>query len=215
MTNPISGNCRCLKHCRRKFVICTHSSVIRKGMSRLRFKWQKAIHAIDYIARERPGITQYYIGKILFFADREHFLDYGRAITGDRYVAMEHGPVPSAVRDMLKLDSGYPDEILDELDARITIEREGNKQHVYSKMLDYADMLSGSDKEYLSAAIVRYGSMAFGELKAISHEDPAYVAAWEEAGNANEMDIDLWLDQWLDEPETAKRQLLEQTAYSR
>lgn len=177
-------------------------------MTRFRFNWQKAIQAIDFIAQKKPGITQFYIGKVMFFADREHVLDYGRPITGDRYVAMEHGPVPSAIRDLLKVDSGYPDEMIEVLHSRIGIKHEGNKQHIYSKGNSAFPNLSGSDKEYLENALNTYGSMSFTELKRISHQDPAFNAAWEMLGNANEMDIELWLDDF-DDPEVAKTQLFE------
>lgn len=177
-------------------------------MTRFTFNWDKAIQAVDYVARLKPGITQYYIGKIIFFADREHLLDYGRPITGDKYVAMEHGPVPSAIRDLLKADSGYPDEIIDNLQSRIGIDPDGNKQHVYSKEIGEFPDLSGTDTEYLRASFTKYGSMSFATLKKISHEDPAYMAAWEKPGAANEMDIELWFDDF-ENPEVAKKQLRE------
>lgn len=183
-------------------------------MTRFRFKWKKAVEAIDFIAQQKPGITQYYIGKVIFFADREHLLDFGRPITGDKFVAMEHGPVPSAIRDLLKADSGYPDEMLDYLDSRILIEHKGNKQLVHSKRANKFPSLSGSDMEYLSDSLTNFGNMSFGDLKNISHQDPAYVAAWEKDGNANEMDIDLWVDEWIEEPALAKRQILEHAACS-
>jgi uncharacterized phage-associated protein len=181
-------------------------------MTRFRVDWAKAIEAIDFIAARKPGVTQYYIGKILFFADREHLLDYGRPITGDRYVAMEHGPVPSAIRDILKADSDYPDEILGDLHDRVVIEVDGNKQKVFSKGFGDFFRLSGSDKSYLAEAVDRYAAMSFGELKRISHEDPAYTEAWEMPGNANEMNVDTWLDQ-LDAPDLARAQIQEYAAY--
>ncbi|MBY5777772.1 SocA family protein [Rhizobium leguminosarum] len=177
-------------------------------MVRFKFDWQKTIEAIEFIARQEPGITQYYIGKILFFADREHVLDYGRPITGDKYVAMEYGPVPSGVRDLLKFDSGFPDEILDELQAHIGIEHEGNKQRVYSKSGSDLPKLSGSDKTYLIASIRKYAKMSFPRLKDVSHEDVAYNEAWDRPGNANEMNIELWLEE-LDDPQAAKAQINE------
>ena len=97
-------------------------------MIRFNFDWQKTVDAIEFLAQQKPGMTQYYIGKLLFFADREHIMDYGRPITGDRYVAMEHGPVPSAVRNLL--NGEYPDEVADRLEERVVIEVNGNKQHV-------------------------------------------------------------------------------------
>lgn len=177
-------------------------------MTRFKFDWQKAIEAIDFIARHKPKITQYYIGKIMFFADREHLLDYGRPVTGDRYVAMEHGPVPSGVRDILKADSDFPDEILDTLNYHISIEHDGNKQMVSSNEKGDLNRLSGSDQEYLLAALKEYSSMSFKQLKNLSHEDSAYQKAWEADGNANEMDLDLWLDA-LDDPAAARLSLEE------
>lgn len=182
-------------------------------MTRFKFDWEKAIQAIDYIASLRPGMTQYYIGKIMFFADREHLVDYGRPITGDRYVAMEHGPVPSAIRDLLKTDSGYPDQILDELFARVEIKADGNKQHVFSKNAGEFPRLSGSDKEYLKTSLQKYGNMSFTQLKRISHKDPAYEAAWEKSGAANEIDIELWFDDFED-PELVKAQLREHVHFA-
>ncbi|RWC86769.1 MAG: DUF4065 domain-containing protein [Mesorhizobium sp.] len=181
-------------------------------MTRFEFDWQKAIQAIDYIASLSPGLTQYYIGKVMFFADREHLIDFGRPISGDKYVAMEHGPVPSAIRDLLKTDTGYPDEIVDQLNARLKIEPDGNKQHVFSRGINEFPRLSGSDKHYLKASLDKYGAMSFTQLKAISHKDPAYEEAWAKAGAANEMDVERWFDNFED-PELAKEQLRENALY--
>lgn len=178
-------------------------------MIRFNFDWKKTIDAIEFLAQQKPGMTQYYIGKLLFFADREHILDYGRPITGDRYVAMEHGPVPSAVRNLL--NGEYPDEVADRLDERVVIEVAGNKQHVYAKNADPSPLLSGSDREYLKNAVDKYAHLSFGQLREISHEDPAYVEAWERIGTAaNEMNVELWLNQ-LEQPEIAKRDLIANT----
>ncbi|MEQ1715723.1 MAG: Panacea domain-containing protein, partial [Hyphomicrobium sp.] len=101
-------------------------------MTRFRINWAKVVEAIDFVATLKPGVTQYYIGKILFFADREHLLDYGRPITGDRYVAMEHGPVPSAIRDILKADSDGPDDLLAHLHNRVVIDHDENRQKIFT-----------------------------------------------------------------------------------
>ena len=181
----------------------------RWEMIRFTFDWEKAIDAIEFLAEQKPGLTQYYIGKLLFFADREHILDYGRPITGDRYVAMEHGPVPSAVRNLL--NGEYPDEVADRLEERVVIETRGNKQHVFAKggHDGHASRLSGSDKEYLLDAVAKYAHLSFGRLREISHEDPAWVEAWERLGTAaNEMKIELWLGQ-LEDAEIAEAQMIE------
>ena len=165
-------------------------------MARVRFKinYEKCIQGMQFLANKKPGITQYYVGKVFFFADREHLLDWGRPISGDRYVAMEHGPVPSGIYNLVKNDSGMPDELLDLMRDRILFENEHNKIHLFSndEKLDFS-ALSGTDMEYLADSLATYGNMSFGKLREISHRDAAYEAAWRNAGMNNEMNPHFWL----------------------
>lgn len=163
---------------------------------RFTFNYDKCLEGIQLLASRKPGITQYYIGKVFFFADREHLLDWGRPISGDRYVAMPHGPVPSTIYDLLKDSSGEPDEIIDSLLAKVSVKIDGNRIQVFSRELTpNFRALSRTDEEYLLDALQTYGSMRFGELKDLSHKDPAYEAAWSEPGLNNEMDIALWFQE--------------------
>jgi uncharacterized phage-associated protein len=167
---------------------------------RFRLRHDKCIQGIHFLALTRPGITQFYIGKVFFFADREHFLDWGRPISGDRYVAMEHGPIPSTIYDLIKDTSGEPDELVDALTERVVIERAGNKLHVFPKRDDdNFPALSETDKEYLLDALQTYGTMPLAKLKELSHLDPAYEAAWSRPGLNNEMNWQLWLKDLGDE----------------
>ncbi|PZO63204.1 MAG: hypothetical protein DI498_13760 [Paracoccus denitrificans] len=165
-------------------------------MTRVRFKidYNKCIQGMQFLASKKPGITQYYVGKIFFFADREHLLDWGRPISGDRYVAMNHGPVPSEIYNLVKNDSGMPDELLDMIRDRILFENEGNKIHLFANddKLNFS-ALSGSDMEYLDTSLKTYGEMSFGQLRELSHRDAAYEAAWAKPGLNNEMNPHYWL----------------------
>ena len=62
----------------------------------------KALEAILYLANRIDGPTKMKIFKLLYFADKLHMSKYGRFISGDIYVAMEHGPVPSRMYDIVK-----------------------------------------------------------------------------------------------------------------
>ncbi len=66
------------------------------------FRKDVAIQAILYIAQciERKDLHK--ICKILYYADQSHLSRYGRSITGDTYIAMEYGPVPSNIEDIFK-----------------------------------------------------------------------------------------------------------------
>lgn len=157
---------------------------------------QKCIEGIQFLASEQPGITQYYIGKVFFFADLKHLLDWGRPISGDRYVAMEHGPVPSYIYDLIKSKSGEPDEIEDELSRRIKKVTDGNKIRLYQlQNAPTVSHLSRSDQEYLLDSLEEYGKMSFVRIKLKSHDDKAWADAWSRPGLNNEMDARLWLSE--------------------
>lgn len=163
---------------------------------RFKFDYQKCIQAIQFLAERCPGITQYYVGKVMFFADKQHIIDWGRSICGDRYVAMEHGPVPSGTYDIIKSDSGEPDEIEDIFLSRIEVVEEGNRKHLHPKEnMPEITALSESDKEYLLKSLKKYGRMGFGEIKKESHKDPAYQEAWARNGLNNEMNLGAWLSE--------------------
>jgi uncharacterized phage-associated protein len=68
----------------------------------IQFNESKTINAVLYIVGkiERKDFNK--IFKILYFSDRELFADYGRTISGDHYIAMSSGPVPSNLYDIFK-----------------------------------------------------------------------------------------------------------------
>lgn len=70
------------------------------------FDNQKTIEVILYIANRRPDPTIRDIVKLIYLADKTSLENYGRFVTGDRYVAMRQGPVPSNTYDLLKEGRG-------------------------------------------------------------------------------------------------------------
>lgn len=152
-------------------------------------------------------MTQYFVGKILYLADKAHFLDWGRPITFDRYVAMKHGPVPSAVRNMLAAAAGA-DAGMDEerfataernaaaLHRRVRVDLEvganGERQRVFplDRPLPYQH-LSGSDIEALELVLQHYGTKDFGTMRDITHKDDAWRVAWFNRGDRKVADIDM------------------------
>ncbi|MDE6343051.1 MAG: SocA family protein, partial [Muribaculaceae bacterium] len=67
------------------------------------FKFEKSVNSILYVLKQMGGrCDMHKLCKILYFADREHLSEFGRRITGDTYIAMQYGPVPSCIDDILK-----------------------------------------------------------------------------------------------------------------
>ena len=68
------------------------------------FQYEAALNALLFWPFQSLGdkSDMHKLCKILYFADQRHLSLYGRSITGDTYIAMQYGPVPSNVDDILK-----------------------------------------------------------------------------------------------------------------
>jgi hypothetical protein len=135
----------------------------------LRFDEAKALQTILYLAEKRGRIDLYALVKIVYFADKEHLKRWGRTITGDQHVRMNHGPTPSAVYDMLKSVRGDQDW---PTDLNQSFKFEGCNDVIPLAPPDL-DEFSESDLECLDWAFDKYRDKSFGELKEAAH-DSAY-----------------------------------------
>lgn len=135
---------------------------------RIKFDSEKAVEAIIYVARRVKEPTFHSISKILYFADQEHVVKYGRFITGDGYVAMKNGPVPSATYDILKYVRG-DQEFCHANHAKSLLSI--SKGYYVSVQRD-ADIeeFSDSDIECLDNSIAENGELTFNELTKKSHD---------------------------------------------
>jgi hypothetical protein len=68
-----------------------------------RYNERKTAAAAGVLLREAGGRMEYLrLLKLLYMADRESWDRYGRPITGDDYVSMDHGPVLSETYNRIK-----------------------------------------------------------------------------------------------------------------
>lgn len=135
------------------------------------FKYDKAVNAILYSLQQLGGKTDMHkLCKILYYADQRHLSMYGRSITGDTYIAMQFGPVPSCVDDILKAlrgDSFFSANTeINELKKRIAFD---NRYILRSFASPDMEELSETDVECLSYAIEICKDKSFGELTEFSH----------------------------------------------
>ncbi len=149
------------------------------------FDRDKALEVILYIAKNLDGATLHSISKMLYLSDKVHLQEYGRLICGDRYIAMEYGPVPSAIYDMMKVAAGREsidvdwDEII--LDAMQVV----RGRDVIPKRECNMDMLSESEIECIQGALAEYGHKSFGQLTDITHD-----SAWEATDENQPISLD-------------------------
>lgn len=83
-----------------------------------RFDVEKATQAVGVILREEPGhrINSMKLLKLLEIAERESLKETGRMITGDRFVAMDRGPLLGGVYNLIKgehLEAAHWDSYID------------------------------------------------------------------------------------------------------
>lgn len=134
----------------------------------VQFDKEKSLNALLYVANRVQRKDFHKIFKIIYFADRQHLADWGRPITGDTYIAMEPGPVPSRLYDMLKIvrgDSYLPD--MEGLSKYFQVEN-----WMYVRPLQDADLnkLSANEQEAMSEAIEKYAALSYDEIKEKSHD---------------------------------------------
>lgn len=143
-----------------------------------KFQYEKSIAALKLVLSNLGDSTCDFhkLFKIFYFADKKHIGLFGRPITGDRYIAMKAGPVPSNIYDILKMlrgDGYFKVDIRDiENDFKV-LDKKFIK--LENKIFDY-DVFSESELECLSQSIEENKFLSWNTLVNKSHDD-----AWKSA----------------------------------
>lgn len=135
------------------------------------FDMDSAISSVLYILGKTGGSADiHHVYKTLYFADQEHLSKYGRSITGDTYIAMKFGPVPSNLYDIAKAlrgDSFFSgSRRLDEFKGLLRLKN----RYIIEALSKYnEDDLSESDIECLDSAIGKCAGKNFTAVTRMSH----------------------------------------------
>lgn len=121
------------------------------------------------------GVDYIKLFKILYFAQKEHLVKYGRGVIGDTFHALKYGPVPSFIYKSLQMLEGRLDEESDFEEFSKGI-RVNDDSLVFSAELPDVDELSVSDIKCLDKSIAKYKDMDSYHLSGKSHD-----IAWKEA----------------------------------
>lgn len=131
--------------------------------------------------------------KILYFAQREHLVKYGRGVMGDTFHALRFGPVPSFIYKALQMAAGRMD-----MDPDFEVFLDGIKVNddslVSSSVKPDMDELSLSDVACLDKYIKKYKDLDSYKLSHRSHYDKAWREAFSRATDDPEKDIMTVLD---------------------
>ncbi len=134
------------------------------------FKQDVAIQAILYILKEMGGTCDIHkCHKILYFADNEHLSKYGRSITGDAYVRMDYGAVPTCIYDLFKAvrgDSYFASQVDD---IRKNCFHFVNNKDIIADAEPDISYLSESDVEILNKYIAQFKKKDFNAVSEASH----------------------------------------------
>lgn len=129
------------------------------------FKEDVSINALLYVLKQLGGVCDMHkASKIFYYADQRHLSLYGRTITGDVYIAMQYGPVPSKLNDIMKAVRG--DSYFEYKTDKFTFV---NRYEIRLQEQPDLDYLSETDIECLNYAIDLCRDMSFSELTQFSH----------------------------------------------
>lgn len=172
--------------------------------------------ALTVASNQSRTLSQYDIVKTLFLADREHLNEWGRPITYDNYVAMKHGPVPSLAYNLLKANAHTLRTYrITSLPWKSSCVAGGNGRRSFSPVdasFEVEDYLSESDLEAIDHALSIVLRLGFGQVRRLTHEDPAYVDAWREDGDRAAYDMRFGL--LFEEPDFERAEFVaEQSSY--
>jgi uncharacterized phage-associated protein len=137
------------------------------------FDHRKATQILNYFALKGDGkINKMKALKLIFLADRYHLRKYGRLVSGDRYVAMKYGPVPSTVMDIAEADEYLDNKIKDYVTTYIKSLDDGRKIESLKSVDE--NFLSDSDKEALKFAWDNFGHYKKWDLSDFTHLYPEW-----------------------------------------
>ena len=140
---------------------------------RFSFDYRKATQALNYFAIKEGGrINKMKALKLIFLADRYHLRKYGRLITNDNYLAMQHGPVPSVTKDIAESNDYLNDESKDY--SIEYIEPINNLNLSSIKNVDKG-VFSETDIEALQFSWDAFGHYDQFQLRDITHSYPEWA----------------------------------------
>ena len=155
---------------------------------------QRLKAALIYILSNMPAECRdvYHIVKTAFYAQKEHLIRYALPLFNDKIVALQFGPVPSLIYNILRVARGEtaPYRFCDDrVLARISESIDYNEEIFSTSAKADMECLSRSNVECLNIAIGIVSKMGFGQLMNRTHGDEWYRAFHSANHEMNDLNI--------------------------
>ena len=137
------------------------------------------IYSID---NNVENFTKTKLMKLMFYSDKYHLQKYGRAIFGDDYYKLPHGPVPTLTLNIINSINepdnvdleDYVKKLSNYVSTSITYYKD-NKVVSFNKTRDFdRDLFSQSEMDIFKKVINDFISTSASEISEISHSTPEY-----------------------------------------
>ena len=148
-------------------------------MLRLRFRDDKTTQAAALLLKRAGGkMNHLSLIKLIYMADRQALLSWGRPITFDAYVSMANGPVASRTLDLIN-GQAYPNQT--RYWSRYISDKENHAVSLLPSEEEVpTDKLSEVEEDLLNQIFDEFGNTGKWELVEITHQ----FDEWENPGGS-------------------------------
>jgi uncharacterized phage-associated protein len=159
----------------------------RPSESQLAFDFDatKLAQALAFLATSVRDLSKLKAAKLLYFADKQHLLQHGRPIIGDRYFCLDYGPVPTAslniINDLISpvrlriAGKELKSPMRHAVEQFVVVSRESGQPRLEArKSIDELDALTASERDVLSEVVKKYGKLTAGKLVTLTHREHSW-----------------------------------------
>ena len=144
----------------------------------------KLIQIALYVLQKTGGIDYYHLFKILYFAELKHLAKWGTRIASDSFYALEYGPVPTYLYDLVKGHEILGTDLLKLFSDNVQFAGKDAPNVLLPKVEADMNYISKSEIEALDASINENAHLTFGQLKDKSHDNAWYEAYHHKNGSS-------------------------------
>jgi len=140
------------------------------------FDFEKALNAVLHVLNTL-GVSDFHkVFKVLYFAQREHLVTFGRPILDDSFISMDNGPVPSHTYNIIKGIKGTHTIPEEQLQTAVNSIQPTGRYNLLPKVSADLSYLSEEEVKLLTKYAEQFRYMTFGQLSDLSHD-----TAWHKA----------------------------------